>query len=37
MYTWIIENRVSKKINSFYYLAIENNKNSFVGQFKAFI
>ena len=28
-YTWIIENRVSKKINSFYHLAIWNNTNPF--------
>ena len=29
IYTWIFENRNSKKINSFYYLAIWNNKTSF--------
>ena len=26
MYTWIFENRVSKDKDSFYYLAIKNNK-----------
>ena len=26
IYTWIFENRVSKNINSFYYLAIKNHK-----------
>ena len=28
-YTWIFENRVSKKLNSFYHLAIWNNTNPF--------
>ena len=26
IYTWVFENRVSKNINSFYFLAISNNK-----------
>ena len=26
MYTWIFENRVSKDIDSFHYLAIKNNR-----------
>ena len=37
VYTWIFENRVSKKINSFYYLATSNDKTSFKGRLKAFI
>ena len=37
IYTWIFENQVSKKINSFYYLAIWNNKPSFKDRLKAFI
>ena len=27
IYTWIFENRVSKNINSFYYLAIKDDKS----------
>ena len=37
VYTWIFQNLVSKIINSFYYLAISNNKTSFKGRLKAFI
>ena len=35
--TWSFESRVGKKINSFYYLAIYNNKKSLKDRLKAFI